>query len=160
MVVTVNFHQPDIAQLAGLDNLIPRFHQMRRTAALRAHLHHAIVLASRRQHGFAFRNIHADRLLAVNIRPTLHRGDHGQRVPVIRRGNLDYVKIFLFQHLAIIRIYTRPLFRCLPRGNHIGALVQHVAIDITQRHHFYRSHLQQANQVRFAIPAAADQADS
>ena len=57
----------DLAELALLDDSVARLDQMRRAPALRADLHHALVLAGRGQHRLAFRNVHADRLLHVDI---------------------------------------------------------------------------------------------
>ena len=50
-----------------LIDLVARLDQVRRAAALRADLHHAVVLARRGQHRLAFDDIDADRLLHIDI---------------------------------------------------------------------------------------------
>ena len=93
---------PILPSLPGLHDLVARFDQVRRAAALRADLHHALILARRGQHRLAFGHIHADRLLAVDIAAGLYRLDHRQRMPVVGRRDQDDVQVLLAQHLAVV----------------------------------------------------------
>ena len=133
---------------------------MRRTAALGSHLHNPLVLACRSQHGLAFDDIHTDRLLDVNVGTRFHRLDHRQRMPMIRGRDQYDVEIFLGEHLAIIPVGPRPIARLLTFLHHIRSLGDHLAIDVTERHHFHRRDLQQSKQIRFAIPTGTDQTNS
>ena len=102
VVVAADLHVPDLAEQPGLDDLVARLDEMRRAAALRADLHHAIVFARRGEHRLAFRDIDADRLLAIDIRAGLHRLDHRQRVPMVGRADEHDVEVLLLEHLAIV----------------------------------------------------------
>ena len=76
VVVAVDFDQRDLAEFAFVDELVARFDQVRRAAALRADLHHAVVFARGGEHRLAFDNIDADRLLHVDIDARFRRLDH------------------------------------------------------------------------------------
>jgi hypothetical protein len=113
-------------------------------AALCADLHDALVFAGCGEHGLTFDDVHADRFLAVDIRTCLDRGDHRQRVPMIRRGNEHDIQILFLQHLAVIAVDARFFLRHLPAGHQFCRLGDHPLIDIAQRYHFDRSDLDQA----------------
>ena len=66
--------------LAGL-------HQVGSAAPLGAQLHYALVFSRGGDHGLALDDVHADRLLHVDIGAGLDGGDHRQCVPVIGRGD-------------------------------------------------------------------------
>jgi hypothetical protein len=157
--VRVDLHQPDFAELAGIHELLFRFHQMGRTPPLRANLDHTLVLPRRRQHRLAFRHVHTDRLLAIKVGARLHRGDRRQRMPVIRRSDLDDVQIALLEHLAVILINPWALLRSLPRCHDVGGLVQHLRVHVAQRDHLDRFDLNQPQQIHLPVPAGSDQAD-
>ena len=103
---------------------------MRRAAALHAHLHDALVLARRGQHRLPFGDVHADRLLNVDVGAGLRRLDHRQRVPVIGRGDEDDVEILLREHLAIIAERARRFLRGLPRRHLRRGVGEHSRIDV------------------------------
>ena len=98
MVVAIDLDQTDLAELAFLDDPVAGFDEVGRAAALRSHLHHALVLARGGDHGLAFDHIDADRLLHVDIGAGLDGGDHGQGVPVVGRGDQDDVEVLLREH--------------------------------------------------------------
>ena len=122
-----------------------------------ADLHHAVVLAGGGQHGLAFDNIDADRLLDEDVDARFRRLNHGERMPVIRRPNQDDVQILFGQHLAVIGIGARSLLRFLARSRHLRGIRQHLAVHVAERNNLDRRHLHQSKQVALAIPAAADQ---
>ena len=49
--------QPDLAQQAGVNDVLLRLDPVRRALALRADLHHALVLARRGEHRLAFKHV-------------------------------------------------------------------------------------------------------
>ena len=77
-------------------------------------------------------------------------------------GRLDQheVKVFLFQHVAVVTVGARFLFRGLARGDHVRGFREHSFIHVAKRHHLDGRNLNQAKQVTFAVPAAADEADA
>ena len=91
--VTAQIDVADLAEQAGFDDLLLRVDEVRRALALRADLHHALVLARGIQHGFAFAHVAADGLLAINIRAGFNGRDAMQRVPVIRRTDEHDVEV-------------------------------------------------------------------
>ena len=113
--------------------IFARFDQVRRAAPLRADLHDALVLARGGEHRLAFDDIDADGLLAVDIRAGFDRRDHVQRVPVIGRADQHDVEIFLLQHLAIIAVEARLLFRDLARRDDLRRVGKHLLIDVAER---------------------------
>ena len=104
VVVAVDLDQPDLAELALLDDAVAGLDEVRRAAPLRADLHDALVLAGGGHHRLAFDNVDADRLLHPDIGAGLDGRDHRQRVPVVRRADQHDVEISFLQHLAIIGI--------------------------------------------------------
>jgi hypothetical protein len=133
---------------------------MRRAAALGADLHHASVFAGGGQHRLALQHIHARRFLAVNVRPGFARFDHGQGVPVIGRGDQDDIQILLLEHGAIVRVRPRLPFGELARGHQVRGVAQHGFVHVAQRDDFNGCHLDQAEEINLAIPAATDEADA
>ena len=99
VVVAVDLDEADLAELAFLDDPVAGLDEVRRAAALRADLHDAAVLAGGGEHRLALDHVHADRLLHVDVGPGLDGGDHGQRVPVVGRGDEDDVEVLLGEHL-------------------------------------------------------------
>ena len=92
--------------------------------------------------------------------PRLHRLDHRQRVPVIGRRDLHHVQIFLPEHLAVVGEQPRLLLRRLPFHRPPRRFFQVLLIDIAERDDLDRRNLHQAEQVRLAVPSAADQTDA
>ena len=68
VVVAVNLNQCDLAEPARLHVAVARFDNVRRAAALGAHLHDSAILACRGNHGLAFHDVFANRLLNIDIR--------------------------------------------------------------------------------------------
>ena len=81
-------------------------------------------------------------------------------MPVIRRHDDDEVEVLRFQHLAVVGVRPRLLFRYLAHGDELGGIVEHPAVDVTQRHDVHRRHLNKPEQVGLAVPAGTDQADA
>jgi hypothetical protein len=133
---------------------------MRSAAALRADLDNTLILSRGGQHRLAFDDINADGFLDIDINAAFDGGNHGQRMPMVRRADENDVEVLLRQHLAVIVIEARLLFGHLPRGDQIGRGGKHVAIDIAKRNHFHRGDLDQAQQVALAVPSAANEADA
>ncbi len=130
-----------------------------RAAALHPDLHDAFVLPRRRQHCLAFADVDADRLLDVDIGAGLDCLDHRQRMPVVGRRDEDDVEVLLREHLAVVAVGARGLFRRLARGDLGGGIGEHAGIDVTERDHLDGRDLQQPEQVAFAVPPRADQSD-
>src|SRR4051794_27477671 len=82
-------------------------HLMRHRTALRSHLHHAIVFASRLYHLLALKHVVARRLLDVNILPGLASPDRCERVPMIRRRDRDCIYVLGVEHRAHIGVFFR-----------------------------------------------------
>ncbi len=132
---------------------------MGRAAALRADLHDPPGAPRGGEHRLPLDDVDADRLLHINIRARLDRGDHRQGVPMIRRGDEHNVEVFLLEHLAIVGIGARLLLRDLPSGDHVRGVGEHLLIDVAQRNDLDRRDLDQAKQISLAIPPAADEPD-
>ncbi len=102
VIVTADLDVGDLAQLAFFDDPVLGLDQVGRAPPLHVDLHDALVLAGRRDHRPGLDHVDADRFLDVHIRPGLAGGDHGQRVPVVRRRDVDDVELLLLEHLAPI----------------------------------------------------------
>ena len=157
MIVAIDFDQADLAELALANDLVAGLDQVRRAAALGAHLHDPLVLAGRGQHRLALGHVDADRLLDVNINAGLDGRDHRQGMPVVGRGDQDDVEVFFLEHLAVVGERARSLLRGLAVGDDVGGLGQHLLVDVAQRDDLDRRDLDQPEQVALAVPAAADQ---
>jgi hypothetical protein len=157
VVVAMNVHLRDAAETPGVDELPFRFDNVRSAAALRSHLNHALVLSSGGQHGLAFRHVHADGLLAIDIGAGFGGFDHGECVPVIGRRDQADIQSALFQHVAIVVKGLRLPSRFLPRCNDIGRLRKHDRIHVTERHDLHRLNLNEAEQIDLSIPAGPDE---
>ena len=94
----------DFPQQSAFDDLLLRINDVRCAFALRANLHHTLEFARHIEHRLAFDHIHADRLLAINIRARFHRRNRMERVPVIRRPYEHDVELVLFEHHAIVPV--------------------------------------------------------
>ncbi len=79
---------------------------------------------------------------------------------MVGRGDQHDVEVLLLEHLAVVAVGPGLLVRCLPRRHHLGGLGEHPLVDVAERDDLDRRHLEQAEQVAFAVPAAADQADA
>jgi hypothetical protein len=158
VIVAADFDGADGAEPAGLQDRIAGLHQVRRAAPLRAHLDHSPVAARGRHHGPPLGHVDADRFLHPDVGAGLHGGNHRQRVPVVGGGHLYDVELFRLEHLAIVAVGPRGLAGRLPRGHDSGCLGEHVPVHVAQRRHLHRLHLEEPQQVAFAVPAAADQA--
>ena len=148
----------DVAQFALAQNTIAGLDEVGRAAALGAHLHRPAVFPGGRHHGLTLNDIHARRLLHINVRTGLAGLDHGQRVPMIGGSNEHHIQIFLRQHLPVITVGPGLLARLLPLGDQSGRVGQHAAIDIAQRNHVHRGDLNESQQIALAVPTRADQA--
>jgi len=97
----------DVAQQPFPDDALLGLGQMRRRAALRADLHHAVILAGSGEHCLAFANVHADGLLTVDVDSRAAGVDHRQRVPVIGSVDQDEVHLLLGEHFLVVAILAR-----------------------------------------------------
>ena len=77
-----------------------------------------------------------------------------------RRGDLHHVEVFLAEHLAVIVVGAGFLLGSLARGHNVRGPGEHLSVHVTQGDDLHRRHLDQAEQVTLAIPAAADEADA
>ena len=77
---------------------------------------------------------------------------------MVGRRDLHDVEVLLLEHLAIIRVRARLLLRFLPARHDLGRFGEHVFIYIAQRDHLDGRHLDQAQQIGFAVPSAPDEA--
>lgn len=159
MVVAVRFDVGDLTERAAIEEALFGFNEMRRATALRADLHNPAILAGGGDHGLAFHDIDADRLLHVHVAAGLGGLDHGERVPMIGRGDEADVEVLLLQHLAVVAVGSRLLFRRLTLGNNVGRGGNHVLIHIAERDHFHGRDLDETEQIRLAIPPRTDQPD-
>src|SRR6266545_590152 len=102
----------DLAGLAGTDELATR-NIVRRNAAVRADLHHAVVLARGIHHRAAFLDRVADRFLHVNVRAVFHRFDHDEGMPMVRRGHDANLRFLFVEQFAKILVRLRVVARFL-----------------------------------------------
>ena len=155
VVVAADFGVPDLAEHAVLHDALLGLDQVRGRAPLQTDLHHAVVLARRREHGLAFQDVDADRLLAVDVGTRLARGDHRQRVPVIRRRDQDEIEFLLLQHLAVVRVQPRLLAGLLALSRQFGCGLERATVHVAQPYHLDWIDLDQAEEVDLAVPARA-----
>ena len=149
----------DLAEQAGVDDLLLRVDQVRRALALRADLHHALVLAGRGEHRLAFEHVDADRLLQIDVGAGLDGGDGVQRVPVVGRADEHDVEVLLLEHLAVVGV-GRGGFWLRPLPGDLDRLGEHVLVRIAEGDDLDRRDLHEPPQVALAVPAGADQADA
>ena len=102
MVIAINLDVGDLPEFPLVKEPLLGLDQMRRAAALRADLHDAVVFPRRGKHRLALDDVHADRLLAIHIDAGLARLNHRQRMPMVRRRDLDDVEPTLLDHLTIV----------------------------------------------------------
>ena len=100
---------PDFPKQPCFHDLFFGVDQMRRALALRADLHHAVLLASGSENRLTFEDIHADGLLQIHIRPGLDGIYCLQGMPVIRRSDQHDIHLLFLEHLLVIRISRRGL---------------------------------------------------
>ena len=131
-VIAVNVDLADFAELAGVDDLFFRGHQVRRAAALEPDLNDGLVFARGGEHRLAFDDVDADRLLDVNVGAAFDRFDHLERVPVVRRADDDDIEVFFRQHLAIVGILARNFFRNLARRDDFAGFVERFLVDVAE----------------------------
>ena len=81
-------------------------------------------------------------------------------MPVIGCLDQHEVEVFLFQHVAVVTVGARFLFRELACRDHVRGFREHSFIHVAKRHHLDGRNLNQAKQITFAIPTAADEADA
>ncbi len=95
-------HRLQVADPAVADQLAGAAEAMVRPL-LAAGLEDDVMLAHRVAHGAALGDRQRQRLLAVDVLAGLARLDHRDRVPVVRRADLDGVDVFPAQDFAISR---------------------------------------------------------
>ena len=78
------------------------FLQKRRTANLRAHLHHAVLFPSRRHRRFPFEDVVTGRLLDIDVLSGQTTLDGEHRMPVIRRRHHERVDRIVCQKIAVV----------------------------------------------------------
>ena len=79
---------------------------------------------------------------------------------MIRRGDFHNVEILFLEHLAVISVEPWLLLGLLPVGDPLGGIGEHVLVDVAQRDDLDRRDLNETEQVGFAVPASADEADA
>ena len=111
-------------------HVLPRLVQERRAANLRAHLHHAVVLARGGHRRLAFQDVVARRLLDVDVLAGQAAVNRQQRVPVIRRGHHEGVDRLVVEQLAIVldQLGHLPGLRLHLRA----ALCRHRLVDVAE----------------------------
>ena len=157
VVVAANFGVGDVAEQALCDDLLAGLHEVRRAAALRAHLHDAIVFAGSSEHRLALDDVDARRLLHVHIATGLDGSNHWQCVPMIRCADEHEVEFIFLEQRSVIAVGLRAFARFLPFGHNIGCAGKHCAVDVGQRHYLDGGDLDESEQIHFAIPTGADQ---
>ena len=157
VVVAANFGVGDVAEQALCDDLLAGLHEVRRAAALRAHLHDAIVFAGSSEHRLAFDDVDARRLLHVHIATGLDGGDHRQRVPMIRCADEHEVEFVFLEQRSVIAVGLGAFAGFLPLGHNIGCAGKHCAVHVGQRNHLDGSNLDEPEQIHLAVPTGADQ---
>ena len=160
MVVAADIDLADLAEQSGLDDVLLRIEEVRPELTLRADLHDALEAAGGGDHRLALEHVAADRLLHVDVGVRFHRGDGGQRVPVIGSADEHDIELVVLEHLAIIAVGARRLFRLLPLGDDRGRVARLMLIDVANGKHFDRRDLNQAEQIVLAVPSGADQPDA
>lgn len=98
-------HHADLPDLAGADELA-RLDGVRRRAAVGADLHDASGRARGVEHRATLADRVADRFLDKDVGAGLDRRDHGQRVPMVGRGDDDDLRLLLREQLAVIAMLT------------------------------------------------------
>jgi len=101
--VEVAADHPDGPKEAAAEQVARRL-QVRGGAAVRPDLDHPVVRARRPDHRPAFANGVRGGLLHVHVRPRLHGGDRGQRVPVVGGGDDDDFRPLAREQLAVIAV--------------------------------------------------------
>ncbi len=149
----------NLTEQTSIHNIRFGVDQMWRAFALSAHLNHLAVLTGGCHHGFAFHHVDADGLLHVDVGTGFYGINRLKCVPMVGRANEDNVEFVLSQHFTVVAIKLRHLTRFLPLADQFGCVVQHVLIDIAERHHLYGRYLNEPEQVTFTIPTRANQAD-
>ena len=141
MVIAADLDEANFPELPLLHDGILGLDQVRRAAALRADLDDTLMFARRGEHGLSFHDVHANRLLDIDIRPGFDRGHHCERMPMVRRADEHDVQVFFFEHLPIIAVGAWPFFRSLPARYGLGGFCQHLFIHVAERHYFDRRDL-------------------
>ena len=94
---------PTSPTAAGFQEL-HRADVMRPDAAMQADLHDAPGFARGFEHRAAFIDRMAGRFFDEDVRAGFERVDGVQRVPMVRRGDDDDVRLFLFEQFAVILV--------------------------------------------------------
>jgi hypothetical protein len=159
VVVAVDLDQPDLAELALLDDpsrASIRCGVLRRcvpTCTTRPYLRAAASIA------WPSTDVHADRLLHVDVgaRPRTARSSAARASgPAWRSGRCRGPS--RLEHLAVVAVGARALLRGLPRRRRCRRPRRASAVDVAQRDDLDRRDLDQPEQVALAVPAGPDQA--
>jgi hypothetical protein len=149
----------DLADDAGLDDLVDGVDEVGRAAALEADLHDAVVLAGGGEHGFAFAHVGADGLLDVDVRAGLAGGDHRQGVPVVGGADEDDVQVLFLEHLAVVAVKAGVLLLALLAGHdEVGGFFKDLLVHVAEADDVDGGDLHEAEEVVLSVPARADQA--
>ena len=154
--VEIRLNIGDLADLAAADHLHDLL-VMFAGALLRAARHHAIVLGGGLHHLAALVNRVRDGLLHVNVLARLARHDHGDAVPVFRRGHDDGVNILAVQDTAKIAVTHRLAGR---RPGGIERLGERQCVNIRGGNGIHPVRSYHGAEIEAALPAGADQADA
>ena len=98
--------------------------------AMKTYLNRPSGLLSHFEHGLAFTNGVAGRLLDKDVSTHLHGCNAGKGMPMVRSGDNDDFRFFRLQHVLIIAVDPRPLARLL--FHLIQRCLQWALIDIAQ----------------------------
>jgi hypothetical protein len=150
----------DVSEQTFLDDLLLAFDEVRRAPALHTHLNDSLVFTGRGQRGCTLCHIDADRLLDVDVRAGFDGGDRRQGVPVIRCADDDDIQVLFPEHGAVIAVKAGFLSGRLSRGDEVGRLRQHLAVDVADRDDIDRRDLNESEKVGLAIPAGTDETDA
>ena len=159
VVIAANIDLRDLAEQAGLDDVLLRFDQMRAcfrcvpTCTTRLCLRAAATIASpsstSRLIGFCNRR-----------RPPPRRPRSSAGVPMVGRADEHDVEILLLEHLAIVAV-SRGVFFDFCRWATISAAPFSMLLSTSQSDHdLDRRHLNQPQEIDLAVPPRADQADA
>ena len=79
---------------------------------------------------------------------------------MVGRGNEDDIEVLFLEHFPIVAIGARLFAGHLAARHHLGGAGKHVFVHVAERDDFDGRDLQEAEEVGFSIPAAADEADA
>src|SRR5579875_328771 len=79
---------------------------------------------------------------------------------MVGRAYQHDVEILLLEHVAVVGVGARFLLRFLPASDNLGGIGECLLVHIAKRHDLDGRHLNEAEQIDLAVPAATDQSDT